>query len=906
MTTIQASGRYPAERETDVVLRDGSTLHVRPLRPDDRDEIHAFLTGLSPESIGFRFFGAANLEWVTNWCLDIDYRDRYGVVAETGTPRRIVAHAAYVRIDSERAESAFLVADDWQGHGIATILLAHLADAAQDAGYTTFTAEVLPANHRMIEMLRESGFTLEVRSAADAIHVEFPVSLSPEARAHFAERDRIAAVAAVQSVLEPRSLVVIGASRRRGTVGGELLANVLGAGFHGPVYAVNEHGGRVQGLVAHRSVRDLPEPIDLAVVVVPATRVADAVSDCAAAGVRAVVVISAGFGEVGASGAARQRELVSICRDAGIRMVGPNCLGVLNTSASVSLNATFAQHQAQRGQIGFLSQSGGLGIAIIEAASRLGLGLSSFVSVGNKADLSGNDFLQYWEQDPRTAVVLLYLESFGNPRTFSRVARRVGRHKPVIAVKSGRSRAGARGTASHTGALLAASDVTVDALFRQAGVIRANSLAEMFDVARLLAAQPVPAGDRVAIVTNGGGPGIVCADACEAAGVQVPELEPELAAELSAQLPATASVANPIDMIATATAEDYRRTLSTLAASGAFDAILVIFVPPLVTDAVDVAVAIREVAETTDDCTIAAVFMIADGPPAELADVATGTVVPGFQFPEEAAQAVAQATLYGRWRARPEGSPTITAAGDIERGAALISRELANGAEWMSPAGVAALLDCHGIAQVRWELATDGEDAARAAAALGVPVALKAIAPGLVHKRDVGAVALGLDGAQAVRHAADEIVSSVSDAGFAVTGFVVQEMLGDGVELLIGVAQDQNFGPVLACGAGGTNAELLGDVAVRLTPVTDLDATEMLSELRTFPLLRGYRGSEPCDLPAIERILLGVSAMVQAHREIIELDCNPVIARPDGATVVDARIRIAAAPVPPPAPSIGS
>ena len=687
MTTTPPPARYPAERETDVVLRDGSTLHVRPLRPDDRDEVHAFLTGLSRESIGFRFFGVADLEWVTKWCLDVDYHDRYGVVAETGAPRRIVAHAAYVRTDTDRAESAFLVADEWQGYGIATILLAHLAQAGRAEGFATFTAEVLSANHRMIEVFRESGFELEVRSAADVIHIEFPISLSAEARARFAERDRIAAVAAVQSVLEPRSLVVVGASRRRGTVGGELLANALQGGFHGPVYAVNEHGGSLQGLVAYRSTADLPEPIDLAVIVVPAARVAAAVRDCAMAGVRAVVVISAGFGEAGADGAARQRELVSICRDAGIRLVGPNCLGVLNTSPSVSLNATFAPHQAQAGTIGFLSQSGGLGIAIIEAASRLGIGLSSFVSVGNKADLSGNDFLQYWEQDPSTTVALLYLESFGNPRTFSRVARRVGRHKPVIAVKSGRSPAGARGTASHTGALLAASDVTVDALFRQAGVIRADTLAEMFDAARLLSAQPAPSGDRVVIVTNAGGPGIVCADACQAAGVQVPELDRELARRLSAQLPATASVANPIDMIATATAEDYRRTLSTLAASGAFDAILAIFVPPLVTEAVDVAAAIREVAETTRGCPIAAVFMTAGGPPAELADAGGRTVVPGFQFPEEAARAVAHAARYGRWRGRPIGLPTITPAADVERGAAVISHELAAAAGWMSPGG---------------------------------------------------------------------------------------------------------------------------------------------------------------------------------------------------------------------------
>jgi acetate---CoA ligase (ADP-forming) len=900
--TVSEPG-YPSDRETDIVLRDGSTVHVRPVRTGDRDAIHEFLTGVSEDSIWCRFFTAANLDWASDLSADVDYRDRYALVAETGHPRRIIAHATFIRAGADRAEVAFLVSDRWQGKGITTILLAHLAETARQLGVTTFIADVLPGNHRMIEVFRKSGFAVEVRSAPDAIRVHFPTSLTPEATARFQDRDRTAAVAAVTSVLAPRSVAIIGASRRRGTVGGVLLHNAIAADFAGSLYAVNEHGGSVQGVDAYRSPAELPEPTDLAVIVVPAPRVLESARECVAAGARALVVISAGFAETGVAGASRQGELLELCRDAGVRLVGPNCLGVLNTGDDVRLNATFAPHQATVGPIGFLSQSGGLGIAIIEAAARLGVGLSSFASVGNKADLSSNDFLQYWELDPNTSVALLYLESFGNPRKFARVARRFGAAKPVVAVKSGRSAAGMRGTASHTGALLAASDVSVDALFHHAGVIRTDTLAAMFDVAALLSKQPVPRGDRVAIVTNAGGPGIVCADACQAAGVQVPEPDRSLTAALARDLPPTASVANPIDMIATASADDYRRTLGLLAHSGSFDAILAIFVPPLVTDAADVAAAIREAAADASGCAVAAVFMTATGPPPELS--ATGMSVPGYQFPEEAARAVAHAARYGRWRARPEGTAVTTDPEAASRGAAIISRELAAGPGWMAPAAVAELLACHGIPQPLYRIAGDADAVTAAGDELGWPVAIKAIAGGLVHKREAGAVAVGVTTPDAARRAARAIQSSVTGAGYALDGFLVQSIVPDGIELLVGMVHDVSFGPVLACGTGGSNTELFKDVSVRLTPVTDRDAREMLPELKLFGLLTGFRGSGGCDIGAIETVLLRVSAMVEAHPEIAELDCNPVICRADGAVVVDARVRVQAAAPSAPQPSIG-
>jgi acetyl coenzyme A synthetase (ADP forming)-like protein len=893
---------YPWEREADVTLRNGATMHVRPVRAEDGPAIHEFLEGLSIHSIGYRFFGAVDLDWATAWSVDVDYSDRFALVAEGGTPYGIVAHAAYVRIDATRAEVAFLVADAWQGRGISTILLAHLAEVAEHHGISTFVAEVLPQNHRMIDVFRQSGFPVELHSSPDALEIELPTSLSPAAIERFEERERIGAVAAVRSFLEPSSVVVIGASRHRGTIGGEILHNLLAAQFNGPVYAVNDKADVVQSLPAHPSMREIPDPVELAVIAVPAEHVVAAARDCAAAGVRALLVISSGFAEIGADGARRQRELVEVCRRAGMRIVGPNCLGALNTSPEVRLNATFAAPTAVAGGVGFMSQSGGLGIAIIDAASRLGIGLSSFVSVGNKCDLSGNDFLQYWEQDDRTELVLLYLESFGNPRKFARVARRVATVKPVLAVKSGRSAAGARATSSHTGAMLSASDVTVDALFEQAGVIRTDTMSELFDVAAFLSAQPIPAGDRIVIVTNGGGPGILCADACQTFGREIAELPADVQDRLRDFLPEGAAVGNPVDMIATASASDYRRTLETLIDADACDAIITIFVTALATTPGEVAVVVRDVAERNPSMAMAAVFMDSGGIPSELSS--SRVRVPGYVFPEAAAQAVALAVRHARWRSRDRGSlPRIEGLRSVEA-AAMISQELARGEGWLSPTCVAQLFDCFGLPLISTTVVPDAEAAASVAAKLAVPCALKAVARGLVHKTDVGGVRLGLVDADSVRAAAAEIERAIGQAGHELEGLLVQPMAPDGVEMLVGVVHDHSFGPVIACGAGGTAGELIKDVSVRITPLTDIDAREMISSLKTFPLLDGYRGAPRCDLAAIEDVLIRLSAMVEMHAEIVELDCNPLIAGSDGAVIVDARVRVEAAAPPRPMPSI--
>jgi acetyl coenzyme A synthetase (ADP forming)-like protein len=894
---------YPAEQSVDVALRDGSTVHVRPVRPEDEPALTAFLESMSPDSLYMRCFGAPNIKWLAHWSADVDYADRYGLVVTGGGDGAVLAHAAYVRTSEAEAEVAFEVADHLHGHGIATLLLAHLAGVAVRHGITTFTAAVLPSNHKMIEVFRDSGFPIQQHTEEGVTVIEFPTALLEEALEAFEHRQHVAAVQAIGHFLKPASVALIGASGRPDTVGRTLLRKLVDGGFTGQLQLVNRKRNEIDGLPCYPSARELPDPPELAVIAVPAADVVAAAQDCGLAGARAIVVISAGFAETGADGAARQQELLQTCREFGMRLIGPNCLGVLNTDPAVRLDATFAAHGAPAGRIGFLSQSGGLGIALMEAADRLGLGLSSFVSVGNKADISGNDLLEYWEQDGATGVILLYLESFGNPRRFARVARRVSRSKPILAVKSGRTPAGARATSSHTGAMLSASDVTVDALFAQAGVIRADTIGELLDTAALLSEQPLPRGNRVAIVTNGGGPGIVCADACQAAGLDVVELGADVRERLASFLPADAALANPVDMIATATAADYRRVIEELVAAGACDAIVTLFVPPLMTAAADVRREIGEAAHGAGPVTLASVYM--DRSDSGRVD-RDGVLVPNFAFPEDSVRALAHAVRYSEWLARPRGAVRESDPRARTRASEVIERALAAGAEWLEPADVTALFESYGLPIVRSRIVRGAGDAVAAAAELGGPVAIKAIATGLIHKTDAGAVRLGVEGDAAVRAAVREIGAAVSGAGHRLEGLLIQPMVEPGVELLLGVVHDESFGPVIACGAGGVNAELLGDVAVKITPLSDIDAAEMLRGLRSFPLLCGYRAQPVCDIAAVERALLGLSELVEAHPEVVELDANPVIAAPGGAVIVDARVRVARAMPPRPLGSLRS
>ncbi len=901
MQVNRVSPATTQDRARDTILRDGASIRIRDAVAADATGLVDFLRGLDPESRWLRFASVGgDLEArARGWAIPERQGD-CSLVAETeiAGATRIIGNGNYLVVDGTMAEAAFVVADEYQGRGVATLLLEELARRANEAGITTFLAEILPENARMLQVFRASGFPLRVRSEPGSIQVEFPTELTGEARERFERRERTAAAAAVRALLHPASVAVIGASRRRGTAGGELFRNLLASGFHGPVYPVNPAADVVQSVAAYRSVLAIPGPVDLAIIVLPVDAIIPAVHECAAKGVKSVVVVSRGFAEAGPDGAARQAELVAACRDAGMRLVGPNAMGVINLEPEVQLNATFSPITPLHGHVGFLSQSGALGLAIIEHVKRRGLGLSSFISVGNKADLSGNDFLQYWETDPACSVIALYLESVGNPRKFSRIARRVGRTKPIIVVKSGRSAAGARATSSHTGARIGASDVTVDALFHQAGVVRTDTLSEFFDVAALLANQPLPPGRGVAILTNGGGPGILAADACEADGLVVPPTCDDARRELASFLPEMAALGNPIDVV-DAPPEAFGRAISVLARCEHVDAIIVLFVPPLGSSADEVAAAIHNAAASLErQVPVLAVFMAAEVAPPALRG--PGERVPAYAFPEEAARALAHAAAYAEWRQAPEGDMPAFDDLRVDDAAAMLAQALADvdqtadGSRWLRPDEVADLLGCYGIAVADWRLVATPEEAGIAAGELGGPVALKAFATGVIRKREARAVALGLEGAAAVRRAAEEMVRDLQAAGHPVERLVVQRMVPAGVEMLVGVVHDRLFGPVIACGAGDAELELLKDVAVRITPLTDRDVHEMLRSLAMYPLLEGYRTGPGADIAALEDVLLRVSAMVEGHPEIVEMDCNPVVVLSDSAVVLDARVRIQA------------
>ena len=873
---------YPVQYESDVVVRDGSTLRLRPVRPDDAAALRDVYDRLSDDSWHMRFFNArAAAPPDMSGVVGIDYDDEFVLVAEAGG--RLSGLASYSRDPKrrDRAEVAFMVADALQGRGLGTRMLEMLAGIARDHHILTFDAYVLQGNDRMMRVFLDSGFEIEQRLEGGAVHVS--LSLEPTARyqARAAERSQAAATASMRGFFEPRTVAVIGANRERGKIGSEILHNLAASGFTGKIFAVHPSASSIDGVPAYPRISSIQEDIDLAVVAVPCAQVSAVVDDCVAKRVKAVVIISAGFGETGAAGRALEREILEKIRTAGIRLIGPNCMGVINTDPAVRLNATFSPVTPLEGRVAFSTQSGALGVAILDYVRQLNLGISSFVSVGNKADVSGNDLIQYWADDPRTDVILLYLESFGNPRRFGQIARRVAREKPIVAVKSGRSRAGARAATSHTGAL-ATSDAVVDALFRQAGVIRTTTIEELFDVAALLAHQPLPAGGRVAVLSNAGGPAIMAADACEAEGLELSALSEASVRELRDLLPAAASVGNPVDMLASAPPEHYRRATRILLADRNVDALLVIFIPPLVTKADEVARAIVDGGSGTTK-PILANFLAARGAPPELAPI------PSYLFPEAAVTALAHATAHSAWRHRPIGS--IPSFADVRAGVAreVVSRALTRGEGWLTPAEAQQLVEAVGVSTAATRLVSNAGEAAAAAREVGYPVALKAAGPEIVHKTDVGGVILDIRDEGALRAAFDALRSRV---GASMTAAIVQQMVPGGVELLVGALTDPTFGPLVACGSGGVLVDLLEDTVFRMHPLTDLDAGEMVDSLKSIPLLRGYRGQAPADKSAIVKVLLRVSALLEICPEVQELDINPLKALDRGARAVDVRVRV--------------
>jgi acetyl coenzyme A synthetase (ADP forming)-like protein len=888
---------YPEHRVVDVALRDGSTVRIRPVLPEDSYDIVDFFERLDPDSVSLRFHGLRKIgKRDAETMARVDYNRTFALIAETsrGDTPRAIGLASYAMTGESNAEIGLAVDDPFQGRGIGSILMEHLAEAASENGISTFEAEVLARNANMLEVIRATELPADYKVDMGVIHVEFPTSPSDDAIEAFELREATAAAAGVRAFLEPRSVAVIGASRTRGTIGAELFRNLLDLSFEGPVYPVNPKAEVVQSISSFPTVTAIPGPVDLAVIVVPATVVLEVAQECGTKGVKALLIISSGFSEVGDAGRERQKELVEIARRYGMRIIGPNCMGIMNLDPDVRLNASFAPITPSHGTIAFSSQSGALGIAIMDRARQLGLGLSSFVSVGNKADISGNDLLQYWEQDPATEVVLLYLESFGNPRKFARIARRVSRKKPIVAVKSGRSDAGARAAASHTGSL-AAGDVAVDALFRQAGVIRTDTLDDMFDVASLVAHQPLPSGKRVAILTNAGGLGILCADACEASGLTIPSLAEATVSALEAMLPAEASVANPVDMIASATAEQYAQALKLIVADPMIDSVIVIFIPPLVTRAEDVARAVVEAAAEIEDKTVLTCWLGVRGIHEQLRT--KDLILPSYMLPESAAHALARVSHYAEWRERPEGSTPRFEGVEREKALSLAARSCDGNEAWLPPETVETLLSCYDIRTARSGVAHTPEEVGDLAGEFGGKVVVKIRSEQIVHKTDVGGVRLNLEGREEARAAAAEILDGLArrDLVDQIEGFLVQEMItGEGAEMFVGMTHDPSFGPLLACGAGGTLVELIRDVSIRITPLTDVDVDEMLHSLKTYPLLEGYRGSPKLDIDALKELLLRISVLVEDIGQLAELDLNPVRVLPDGegCIVLDARMRM--------------
>jgi acetyl coenzyme A synthetase (ADP forming)-like protein len=866
---------------SDVILRDGSTLRLRAPRREDEQELVEFFGALSERSLYLRFHGFPSLgPELVEQLLEPDWVERgalLGTFAEDGR-EVVVAVGNYERLrDPAAAEAAFAVADPYQRRGIGTRLVEQLALRAGREGIDRFVAEVLADNRNMLGVFEGLGFELTRELAGGEIEIQFPIARTERYEERLDERDHVAVTASLRPFFEPRSVAVVGASRRRGSIGGELFRNVLEADFSGTAYPVNRDGSPVAGVRGYRTVSEIPDDVDLAVISVPADAVLESAEDALRKGVRALVVISAGFAEVGTEGAARQEELLALVRAHGARLIGPNCLGI--AVAGPSLNATFASRAAPPGNIGFSSQSGALGLALLEAAVTRGLGLSAFVSIGNKADVSTNDLLEWWEDDDATEAILLYVESFGNPRRFGRLARRVARRKPILALKAGTSASGQRAASSHTAAL-AGSEAAADALFRQAGVIRATSLEELVDAATLLSSQPRLSGRTVALLTNAGGLGILAADACEAAGLELPSLGEETVAALRAELADEASVANPVDMLGGATPDSYAAALSLLLADPVVDAVIVLFVPAVSGTADEVAAVVERTArEAASGKPVLAVVMSSEGVPAALRG---SRHTAAFAYPESAARALGRAAERAEWLRRPQG--TVPELDGIQREAAqaVVDGALADAEDlWLDPAATRELLLAYGIPLVPERLAHSGDEAVAAAGELGYPVVVKTAAPG-AHKTETGGIALDLADEAAVRDAVARIGAPV----------VVQPMVPSGAELLAGVVQDPVFGPLVAFGPGGVFAELIGEARFRIAPLTDVDAEELVTGGKAGRLVAGFRGAPAASAPALVDLVHRLARLGEDVPALAELDLNPVLALPDRCVAVDARVRL--------------
>jgi acetate---CoA ligase (ADP-forming) len=893
---------YPSHYGTEVLLKDGSRILMRPIKKEDTGEWLDFIQRLSPHSKYLRFHYVPKemgMEDAIRFCT-VDYVDSFAFVAEVlaDESKQIIAIGRYYRVpDSRRAEIAIVIEDTYQQKGIGTKLVEWLANVARDNGITSFDADVLAENEEMMNVFRDYGFHVESDLEAGAYHVTFPIALTRKVIKKEESREMFSTLASLRSILSPRSIAVIGASKRPGSIGHRIFQSIMEAKFSGIAYPVNPEADSIMAVKAYPSILDIPGEVDLAMIVVRASLVTKTVNECGKKGVKGVIVISDGFKERGTEeGAARERELRDISLGYGMRVVGPNCMGIINTDPAISMNATFSPIYPRAGNVSFLSQSGAMGLVILEYANNLNMGLSSFASIGNRVDISPNDLLQYWEQDKSTKVILLYMESFGSPRKFSRLARRVAQRKPILAIKSGKTAAGSRAASSHTGAL-ATPDIVSDALFRQAGIVRVDTVEQLFDAAMLLSNQPIPKGKRVVVVTNGGGPGIIAADACMSSGLDVVELSKETLTALTPIMHREISIGNPLDLTAGAPPEEFEKILNLLAADKGNDAVLTIFIPPTVEEPHAMENTIKRVAPVfwKHGKPLLACFIGQRGLEGGLG--AGGKFVPCYLFPEDAATALAKAVQYGELIRTPRGSiPRLTGI-KKEQARKIIETEMSRSAKrplWLSADDICELLGCYGIRVAETLIAKTAGEASELAKKIGFPVVVKLCSSTITHKTEVGGVVIDVKSEEEVVKAYDQIRDKLKTIGREkeMEGVTVQCMVKDGVEVIVGVTQDKSFGPLIMFGLGGIYAELLKDVAIKLHPLTDLDARELIASVKMSKLFDGFRGSPPADKLALEDLLLRISELVEDVPEIAELDLNPVKAMPqgEGYWVVDARV----------------
>ncbi|MEU7256454.1 GNAT family N-acetyltransferase [Streptomyces rimosus] len=868
------------------LLSDGTTVRIRPARPEDRERVLRLFTGMSPENLRLRFFtaGPGSAEAAAERISSPGAPGDHALLALAGDEVTGTAEFHRSPADRETADIGLAVADAWHGRGIGTLLLEHLVHAARAAGIRRFTADALTENHLMLKVISDLGLRTARRFHGPEVRCTIELTEDEPYLSAVDERGRAAGVASLEPLLRPASVVVIGAGRSPSSVGRALLGNIRAHGFTGQLAAVNPHADAIDGTPCHPSVGQLPYVPDLAVVAVPAPAVPDAAEQCGKHGIKALVTVASGLDDGQAA------ELLAACRRHGMRLVGPNCLGLANTEQTVRLDATFAAAPPRAGTAGVAVQSGGVGIALLGALSRLGIGVSSFVSLGDKYDVSGNDLLQWWESDGVTDLALLHLESFGNPRGFSRTARRVARTVPVLTVDAGRSEAGRRAAASHTSAIVTPT-MTRRALFQQAGIIATDSVGDLVATAALLRSQPLPAGARVAVVSNAGGAAVLTADACAEAGLTIPELPGPLIADLLGVLPPTARAVNPVDTTAAVTSRQLAACLDLLARHGAVDAVIVALVPTALSAATGDDPARALVPPSGTRARPVAAVLLDQDVPVRLLHGGAATV-PAYAEPSSAARALARAVSYAHWRAEPSGTVPALDGVDSATAAALVADFLARNPDggWAGPQLCAALLDAYGIPQSPWAWVTGPDAAAAAAERLGGGrMALKAYWPGLLHKTDVGALRLDLEGPRSIRDAYTELARNFAGV---MTGAVVQPMAARGIELVAGVVQDQVFGPLVLFGLGGTATEVLADHAARLAPLTDLDAHALITAPRCAPLLFGHRTGRTADLEGLEQLLLRLSRMACDLPQLAEADLNPVLVRPDAVLPLDVRIRL--------------